>query len=390
MAIEIIFTQLDTWFFKEPRPMESIGGSQLGSVFPPSSATLSGAIRSAIGELLDIDWKLYHQNETQKLKLEVDPYEVIGDGERTGSVTFDYPSIVVQKNNKWTTLVPAPTDLMKRNSGDIVTLEIPKAPVRCDIGTVRLPALPSSESADDKVAKPLEGCWLTQHGWNEYRNGRAVTQEHVVSIDELVSREPRIGIARNNSLGTSIDGMLYQTEHLRVSNQKFADVGLKMRVHGLPVSVEKLLINELSAVRLGGEARMALVEVNEASAAKLEAVKPKRTNKLVFKAPAYFESKSGWLPTDAKKINNDSHDVFQFEINGKSVSLVCQISDKPIQIGGWDYKLKQPKPLRSFLPAGSCWYVHSDEPLTNTDVQKIGKLTQFGYGNAELIAWNDE
>lgn len=390
MAIEIIFTQLDTWFFKESRPMESIGGSQLGSVFPPSPATLSGAIRSAIGELLGIDWKRYHQNETQRLRLEVDPYEVIGDGERTGSVTFGYPSIIVQKNNKWSALVPAPIDLMKNNSGDIVTLEVPKEPVRCDIGTVRLPALPRSKNTDDKVAKPLEGCWLTQHGWNEYRNGRAVTQEHVVNIDELVSREPRIGIARNNKLGTSIDGMLYQTEHLRVRNQKFADVGLKVLVHGLPACVEELLINELSAVRLGGEARMALVEVNKASIANLEAVKLKRTHKLVFRTPAYFESETGWLPADATKVNKDNHDVFQFELNGKSVNLVCQVSDKPIQIGGWDYKLKQPKPLRSFLPAGSCWYLHSEEPLTNSDVQKIGKLTQFGYGSAELIAWNDE
>jgi CRISPR-associated protein Cmr3 len=50
------FSALDTLFFKESRPIESVGGSQLSSVFPPPARTLIGAIRTAIGEANSVDW----------------------------------------------------------------------------------------------------------------------------------------------------------------------------------------------------------------------------------------------------------------------------------------------------------------------------------------------
>lgn len=53
------FTALDTLFFRESRPYETIGGSELGSVFPPPPRTVAGAIRTAIGESLDADWKAF-------------------------------------------------------------------------------------------------------------------------------------------------------------------------------------------------------------------------------------------------------------------------------------------------------------------------------------------
>ncbi|QLQ32192.1 MAG: hypothetical protein HZT40_12035 [Candidatus Thiothrix singaporensis] len=51
------FKALDTWFFRESRPMESIGGSELLSAFPPSPRTLSGAVRSVVGEHKQADWQ---------------------------------------------------------------------------------------------------------------------------------------------------------------------------------------------------------------------------------------------------------------------------------------------------------------------------------------------
>ena len=35
------FVPLDTWFFRESRPLESVGGAQLTSQFPPPVRTLT-------------------------------------------------------------------------------------------------------------------------------------------------------------------------------------------------------------------------------------------------------------------------------------------------------------------------------------------------------------
>ena len=44
------FAAFDSWFFRESRPFDSIGGAQLASHFPPPSRTLAGAVRTSIGD----------------------------------------------------------------------------------------------------------------------------------------------------------------------------------------------------------------------------------------------------------------------------------------------------------------------------------------------------
>ena len=53
-------TAFDTLFFRESRPFDAIGGSELASVFPPPPRTVLGAVRSAIGDALGADWKQFH------------------------------------------------------------------------------------------------------------------------------------------------------------------------------------------------------------------------------------------------------------------------------------------------------------------------------------------
>ena len=60
-AITWRFEAADTLFFKESRPIESVGASQLGSQFPPPARTLIGAIRTAIGDQMGGDWHGYKE-----------------------------------------------------------------------------------------------------------------------------------------------------------------------------------------------------------------------------------------------------------------------------------------------------------------------------------------
>lgn len=385
MSVEFIFTQLDTWFFKEARPMESIGGSQLSSTFPPTSATLSGAIRSLIGETIGIDWQKYHRKQAMNLHFELDPYAVIGDGEDTGDLSFSYPQVMAKKHGRWLELTPAPLDLLKTEAGNLVRLALPSEPIDCDLGLVRLPMIDSNE----RGAKPLENCWLLPSGWNDYKSGKQVALSEIVTIDDLIVQEARLGIAKDNDKNVALDGMLYQTNHIRMNTRKFEDIALKVIVSGLPAELSATLSENMQTVRFGGEGRLAFVEVNPIHQ-ECKDEEPKSSQyKLVFNSPAYFDSSEGWLPKGAVKILADElpYDVWQFYLNGKVVKLVCQVSAKPVQVGGWDYAKRQPKPLRSFLPQGSCWYLQCEDELTQSDVNKIGELTQFGYGSATLISW---
>ncbi|MGL6260383.1 type III-B CRISPR module-associated Cmr3 family protein [Vibrio sp. WXL210] len=391
MATSFVFTQLDTWFFKESRPMESVGGSELSSAFPPSCATLSGTIRSLIGETLGIDWQKYHRGQEQQLKFNLNPNELIGNGDDTGKLRFEHPKIVVKHAGKWQELAPTPADLLKTEDNKLVRLLIAKQPIACDLGRVRLPCLPPKQ----KRAKPLGKSWLLPKGWHNYKIGHPVSHKDVVTLEDLIVDEPRLGISRDNHTATSVDGMLYQTRHVRVSHSRFEDVAIKMVVHGLPMELASELGESEQIVRFGGEGRMAFVCVSSQPDKIDNNQINSSTYQLVFGSPVYLQSDLGWLPPDAFKITHDSsseydHDIWRFSINGKQVDLLCQISDKPIQVGGWDFIKREPKPLRAYLPQGSCWYLKSEQSLVQKDVEAIGELTQFGYGNATLLAWKEQ
>lgn len=68
------FEALDTLFFQESRPMESIGNAELSSVFPPPIKTIVGAIRNHLGEKEAVDWNEFQTNPNYPLK-----YKIGGD-----------------------------------------------------------------------------------------------------------------------------------------------------------------------------------------------------------------------------------------------------------------------------------------------------------------------
>ena len=80
------FSALDTWFFRESRPMESIGGSELQSGFPPSPRTTSGAIRHLVGQKHNVNWSKWNKPDEY-----VDLKSTIGDANSLGKLRFNGP-----------------------------------------------------------------------------------------------------------------------------------------------------------------------------------------------------------------------------------------------------------------------------------------------------------
>jgi CRISPR-associated protein Cmr3 len=381
------FSQFDSWFFRESRPMESVGGSELRTVFPPPVSTLSGAIRTLLGDLIGIDWQAYNQNKAQDLAFDVDPEKLIGHGEACADLGFSYPVIEICENGKWLTLTPAPFDLLElKEDKSLIKLSIGKKPVQCDLGKVRLPALENGVLG----AKPLEQVWLKPDGWAAYLAGKLPQIDQLVRLDDLIQKESRLGIARDNNKGTVESGMLYQTEHLRFNKSKFEDIRIRCDVSGIPECLHAALTQELQAVRFGGEGRLAFVEVAGVQKSIDKTRLTGNKAKLVFTAPCYFgaDNAAGYLPHSFVLDKGVECDVYSGNIGEVAVKIISQVTGKSQKIGGWDHAKNTPKPLRSFMPVGSCWYIECDQPSDLSDLQ-FGELTPFGYGAFTLLPWND-
>jgi CRISPR-associated protein Cmr3 len=72
------FEALDTWFFKESRPLEAVGGAQLRSMFPPPARTLIGAVRTALGDAQGVHWPDYAAQANHPLRALMGSPEALG------------------------------------------------------------------------------------------------------------------------------------------------------------------------------------------------------------------------------------------------------------------------------------------------------------------------
>jgi CRISPR-associated protein Cmr3 len=247
------FTAFDSLFFRESRPFDSIGSSELGSVFPPSPTTMAGAIRSVIGEHKKVVWQNFPQDY---LELQAQ----IGDSGSLGAMRLKgiFLSRKNSENDAWERLYPVPAYLVAtKEKAEIKALHFLQVgePVKCDLGEqVCFPVAPRYKQGKNiEGIKPQEGYWLTQTGLTQVLNGQLPSIHELIPASTLFTREARLGIARNNPTRTVETGLLYQTQHVRPK----PSLCIEVDVEGLEAS----LYPQKGIVRLGGEGRGAAFEV---------------------------------------------------------------------------------------------------------------------------------
>ncbi len=239
MANTLSISALDTLFFRESRPFDAVGGSELASVFPPPPRALAGAVKARIAEALGVDWAAFHKDP--------DGYEIgghclkdlIGDGQDPGVLRLrgPWPCLAGER------LYPAPLYLLAADQFKrLARLQIGKA-AKTHLGTVRLPTLPGGE----RGLKPLDDHWLTADGLAQVLSGACPAPDQIHHSAELFSAEPRLGIGRNNQTRTAQEGLLYQTRHLR----PVPEMHLELDIDGLPEGLPAFD----GLVRLGGLSR---------------------------------------------------------------------------------------------------------------------------------------
>ena len=349
-SYQIDFEAVDSWFFRESRPHDAAGAARLSSLFPPPARTLAGAVKTLLGNSLGVNWQQFARGSSNITLDGHDLYHWLNGGISFGSVR-----LVRGINGQREMLYPAPLCLLAHGeeSKKLVRLQ-PGEPVRCDLGTVRLPELAHQANG----AAPLERTWVTANGLARILAGAELDDIELVPESDLVTYEPRLGIGRDNRKGTVQEGLLYQTSHIRLR----PDVALSLEAR-LPDELADQLATTMAASaiqRIGGEGRMAYLTLYPGSQPLPEAPAAKSSAKglvlMLLNDTVITGTEKAPLP-GFTPVQRDGVDMWLGEINGVELVLECCVMGKALRRGGWDLQNNAPAPVHSLTPAGSCFFV---------------------------------
>ncbi|TVR63992.1 MAG: hypothetical protein EA420_06110 [Candidatus Competibacteraceae bacterium] len=241
---------------------------------------------------------------------------------------------------------------------------------------VRLPEKPKDGPPG---AKPLEDVWLDGTDLHRVLSGQF--PEKVYRSSELYDVEPRLGIARNNARRTANDGLLYQTRHLRPR----PELSIGVTVSGIPADSHP----ECGVIRFGGEGRPSAVTVDDAPP-RLTPLEIHGQNMLLMLL-THADFGGGWLLPGFKPDTQGDVKVWRGQLHGVELMLHSAVLGKAAREGGWDLLRKQPRPVRSLIPAGSVYFctVTGDARAAATALHggHVGCDTALGRGELAVGLW---
>ena len=245
-------------------------------------------------------------------------------------------------------------------------------PTPCDLGTVHLPI-----KADPEMhgAKPLENTFVTGVGLSSFLSGTLIPANEILAAADLYVTEERLGIARDNSRGVTGDGLLYQTRHIRPVHS--AALKVAMGIRGL--STQNL--SQSGLCRLGAEGRMAAWQ-RDTAAELPEVTAPLKPRGIVLMllTPALFSG--GWIPDGFKVTEHAGARVWEGCVADARLRLLTSVVGKPVREGGWDMVQRAPRPLLSYVPAGSCYFCE----VIDEDIHAVQrKLHGFQLGQENRV-----
>jgi CRISPR-associated protein Cmr3 len=363
---------LDTLFFRDGTPFsaDSSGPGEVGGLFPPHPASITGALRAALARC---------NGWTGSGRWSAALNQALGPGpEDLGLLSFTGPLLL----RGGEPLFPLPLHLLGATEGGgwrPRALLQPGSPVACDLGAdVRLPELPATiEGKERAELKGGEGWWLTRPGLEAVLQGRLPGPETLVASSELWSEERRVGIARDNTSRTALNGMLYTSRHVRLAPK----VSLGVEIAGLDGSWSSPCGVLLP---LGGESRLA------------ECCPWEQALSLKLPSPASLASGRLLLVALTSLALEADQALGRRPLAGfADARVVSACLGRPQRIGGWDSLARSPLPLQSYLPAGSVLFCELPNPAALADLTggtglgRLGARQRWGHGLVALGTWSD-
>ena len=358
---------VDTWFFRDGTPFTAGNASQegVGGLFPPHPATVVGALRAALARCNG--WR-----GAGRWPTELD--EVLGDGpDDIGTLAVDGPFLL--RDGK--PLFRAPRHLLGSMDGDEWNPRIllrPGAEVVCDLGdAVRLPEAPRTVSEIDELETGSDW-WLARADMELVVRGEVPSASELVASRDLWDEEPRIGLERDRTTRTAVEGMLYSTRHVRLAR----GVSLGVRLRGVPAGWTLPFGRLLS---LGGENRLAECaewQVEPVSMLPADGIDDDEQMTMIALTPLDLDAD---ICRGTKPLPGGAR-------------IVSACLNRPQRIGGWDSLRHEPRPIRSVLPSGSVLFCEAPEPArfvqavrTADGLARIGARQRGGFGLVALGSW---
>jgi len=360
------FRFLDTCFFRRGEAFNAGEGgySSVEGIFPPYITTLQGAVRTSLA--VERGWKPGDKKTEWP--------EELGGPDDTGALNFRGPYLIGEGKPYY----PVPLMLIKVKGG--FSRLIPGETVECDLGKMRLPC-PQNKEAEG--VKTLEGYFIDKETLEILLDGGMPSEKDLESLDYFCVKEPRVGIEINKEKRRAEEGQLYNIVHIRPKKH----TSLSVYVDGIPSDWKP---EKRRIVPVGGEARLAEVEVNDSCLDEIipsmPSIKPEKDGKIRFTVTLITP---GWYGENAETIR-------EVIINGPPGipgQCVSACIGKAVYIGGWDMANREPRPLTAALPPGSLWFFEAEEK----DLEKLKELhgscisprSNCGFGQVIIGKWGD-
>jgi len=361
----LIFEPQDTLFFRDGRPFnQGEGNGGVESQFPPSPLTLVGAARAAWARAMGWPGRGQWTDEIRA--------KLGGDDDELEKLQFSGPLLF--KGDE--PVFPTPACLIGKmddaTPSDVVRLKPSSGTMRCDMGNAIL--LPAPDVRKDDALegrKLLSGWWITQEGMQQVLYGQTPEVEDWIHQSDLWRLEPKVGIAIDRDKGTTNDGMLYSTQHVRLHS----DVSLAMGIEG-----ELDEFPERAQVALGGEARSAWL--------------CKTTDPLHSLEPAVKQAGGALryavhVLTPLAVENPPEPDKAFCDLPGTVVSACLPRAQR---WGGWDSIAKEPAAMKPHLPPGSVIFMEAtpedEKQVPGQHGKNIGRRSSWGFGLIAIGQWN--
>lgn len=338
-------TPIDTLFFRDGRPYnkdESITLSGVKSIFPPSPATISGAILAQFARILG--WNGYDDWEDGVKN-------ILGVND---DINLEFSGVLLKRNDE--ILFPVPQHLVNCINDEVTAKNlvlnflIPSTDTyHTDMGQVHLP----TPKQNNVKIKPLKNYWITQSGLIDCLKLKIPPIETLYCQEKLWEEEHRIGLDRDIQTRSAKQGMLYSPTHIRLKKGVSIIMGVKSNIDNK--------VNHICP--LGGEARMA--NISSISSPAFDLLTKEKGNLIYTASPT--------------QINNP-----QLITNLKTA---CMPSLQ--RFGGWNSIKFEPRPLLPFLAAGTVLFLEKEITAESwkNEISKFksNHFTQSKFGYNQFI-----